>query len=162
MTYGIFRTSPLSPVHATLRLQNNMCSSQTALELGQNPFGGFKKTPETTGRQILNVYGAALDFGKLSTVLFNVGRNVLVEVIIPTVSGRRSILSTSGSWILDTTSIWSDSNISATDPESTGFPLVLMLPIEVEIIESPIDIKIYYNWYSTNGSFFLDPFFTLS
>lgn len=162
MTYGIFRTSPLSPVPATLRLQNNMCSSQTALELGQNPFGGFKKTPETTGRQILNVYGAALDFGELSTVLFNVGRNVLVEVIIPTVSGRRSILSTSGSWILDTTSIWSDSNISATDPESTGFPLVLMLPIEVEIIESPIDIKIYYNWYSTNGSFFLDPFFTLS
>ena len=162
-TYGTFRTSPQSSVSATLKLQNNWCNSaSTGLVLGQSPFGGFQKTISSSGKQVLYIYGATLDLGSKSDVFAAIGKNIIVEVIIPTSNGKRSVFSTSGSWVLDTTSTWSDSNISATDSDATGFPVYLKLPLNIDAANSSVDIKIYYNWYSSNGAFFLDPFFSVS
>lgn len=126
---------------AALKLTNNTCSGAETMVLGRRPFNGMQLTPTTTGRHILKAHIAFKGYA-VETELY---RQFFLSA---TVKGRTYYSSLHGRWADDSASTWvNDSDLTQR---------VLEMPIDIADM-SPVDVRVYFSWYSSGGFVYLDP-----
>ena len=126
---------------AALKLSNNVCSGADMMVLGRRPFNGMQLTPTTTGRHVLRAHIAFKGYAS-SAELY---RHFVVSA---TVKGRVWYSTVHGRWADDSASTWvNDSDLTQ---------LVLEMPIDIAEV-SPVDVRVYFSWYSAGGFVYLDP-----
>ena len=126
---------------AALKLSNNVCSGADMMVLGRRPFNGMQLTPTTTGRHVLRAHIAFKGYASPAELY----RHFVVSA---TVKGRVWYSTVHGRWADDSASTWvNDSNLTQ---------LVLEMPIDIAEV-SPVDVRVYFSWYSAGGFVYLDP-----
>ena len=137
-TWSVRRTGGGS---AALKLSNNTCSGADTMVLGRRPFNGMQLTPATSGRHILRAHVAFKGYAVASELY----RQFIVSA---TVGGRVWYSSVHGRWVDDSSSVW----VNDSDLEQ----MALEMPIDVAEA-SPVDVRVYFAWYSAGGFVYLDP-----
>ena len=137
-TWSVHRTGGGS---AALKLSNTTCSSPGTMVLGRRPFNGMQLLPTTTGRHTLRAHVALKGYAKDSELYrqFIVSAECAGKTYYSTVHGR---------WADDSSSVW------VNDSELTQ--LVLEMPFDIPEV-SPVDVRVYFSWYSSGGFVYLDP-----
>ena len=131
---------------AALKLSNNTCSGAEMMVLGRRPFNGMQLTPVTTGRHLLKAHIAFKGYASAAELY----RQFVVSA---TVKGKVSYSTVHGRWVDDSESTWvNDSDLTQ---------LVLEMPLDIAEV-SPVDIRVYFAWYSSGGFVYLDPDITLT
>ena len=126
---------------AALKLTNNTCSGADTMVLGRRPFNGMQLTPTTTGRHLLKAHIAFKGYA-VETELY---RQFFLSA---TVGGKTYYSSVHGRWADDSASTWvNDSNLTQR---------VLEMPIDIPTTQ-PVDVRVYFSWYSSGGFVYLDP-----
>ena len=126
---------------AALKLSNNVCSGADMMVLGRRPFNGMQLTPTTTGRHVLRAHIAFKGYASPAELY----RHFVVSA---TVKGRVWYSTVHGRWADDSASTWvNDSDLTQ---------LVLEMPIDIAEV-SPVDVRVYFSWYSAGGFVYLDP-----
>ena len=126
---------------SALKLSNNVCSGADTMVLGRRPFNGMQILPTTTGRHILKAYIAFKGYAKPAELY----RQFFISVQI----GEKTYYSTlHGRWADDPSSVW----VNDSDLEQK----VLEMPIDIPEV-SPVDVRVYFSWYSSGGFVYLDP-----
>ena len=126
---------------AALKLSNNTCSGAEAMVLGRRPFNGMQLLPTTTGRHVLRAYVALKGYAKPEELY----RQFFVSAQV----GERTYYSTlHGRWADDETSVWVN--------DSELVQKVLEMPVDIPEV-SPVDVRVYFAWYSAGGFVYLDP-----
>lgn len=126
---------------AALKLSNNTCPGADMMVLGRRPFNGMQLTPTTTGRHILRAHIAFKGYAS-SAELY---RHFVVSA---TVNGKAYYSTLHGRWSDDSNSVWeNDSDLAQ---------LVLEMPVDIAEA-SPVDVRVYFAWYSSGGFIYLDP-----
>ena len=126
---------------AALKLTNNTCSGAEMMVLGRRPFNGMQLTPTTTGRHMLRAHVAFKGFA----VAAELYRQFIISA---TVGGKVWYSSVNGRWSDDASSVWvNDSDLTQ---------MVLEMPVEIPEV-SPVDVRVYFSWYSSAGFVYLDP-----
>ncbi len=126
---------------AALKLSNNVCSGADMMVLGRRPFNGMQLTPTTTGRHVLRAHIAFKGYASAAELY----RHFVVSA---TVKGRTWYSTVHGRWADDSASTWvNDSDLTQ---------LVLEMPIDIAEV-SPVDVRVYFSWYSAGGFVYLDP-----
>lgn len=148
----------------SLRFNNNysaITNFSNPVVVGQEPYKGIQIVPTTTGKKILTAYFACKNFDDSE---FKYGRSKLsfdvntTEVKTDffdsekTYNINHTYSSTSYAWQNDNSTWSNDTNLVAYKVE---------IPFEVFTTEEPIDIKIWFNWYSVNGVVYVDPDFKI-
>lgn len=137
-TWGVYREGGGA---AALKLWNNTCSGAETMVLGRRPFNGMQLTPTATGRQILKAHIAFKSFAKPEELY----RNFFISV---EVAGKTYYSTVHGRWADDSSSVWvNDSDLTQ---------MVLELPLDIAEV-TPIDVRVYFSWYSSAGFVYLDP-----
>ncbi len=137
-TWSVRRTGGGS---AALKLSNNTCSGAEMMVLGRRPFNGMQLTPTTTGRHMLRAHIAFKGYASAAELYRHF-------VISATVKGKAYYSTLNGRWADDSSSSWvNDSNLSQ---------LVLEMPFDIAEV-SPVDVRVYFSWYSSGGFVYLDP-----
>ena len=137
-TYSVHRTGGGA---SALKLYNNTCSSPETMVLGRRPFNGMQITPTTTGRHLLKAHIAYKGYAKDAEMYrhFIISATIGDKVYYSTVQGR---------WSDDSSSVWvNDSDLTQK---------VLELPLDIPTV-SPVDVRVYFSWYSSGGFVYLDP-----
>ena len=97
--------------------------------------------PTTTGRHVLRAYVALKGYAKVEELY----RQFFVSAQV----GERTYYSTlHGRWADDETSVWVN--------DSELVQKVLEMPIDIEET-TPVDVRVYFAWYSAGGFVYLDP-----
>ena len=126
---------------AALKLTNNTCSGADTMVLGRRPFNGMQLTPTTTGRHLLKAHIAFKGYA-VETELY---RQFFLSA---TIGGKTYYSSIHGRWADDSASTWvNDSNLTQR---------VLEMPVDIPT-SSPVDVRVYFAWYSSGGFVYLDP-----
>jgi len=126
---------------AALKLTNNTCSGADTMVLGRRPFNGMQLTPTTTGRHLLKAHIAFKGYA-VETELY---RQFFISA---TVKGKAYYSSMHGRWADDSASTWvNDSNLTQR---------VLEMPVDIPDT-TPVDVRVYFSWYSSGGFVYLDP-----
>ena len=126
---------------AALKLSNNVCSGADMMVLGRRPFNGMQLTPTTTGRHMLRAHIAFKGYASAAELYRHF-------VISATVNGKVWYSTVNGRWADDTASTWvNDSDLNQ---------MVLEMPIDIAEV-SPVDVRVYFSWYSAGGFVYLDP-----
>ena len=126
---------------AALKLSNNVCSGADMMVLGRRPFNGMQLTPTTTGRHMLRAHIAFKGYASAAELYRHF-------VISATVNGKVWYSTVNGRWANDSASTWvNDSDLTQ---------LVLEMPIDIAEV-SPVDVRVYFSWYSAGGFVYLDP-----
>ena len=103
-------------------------------------------TPTTTGRHILRAHIAFKGYASAAELY----RQFVVSA---TVKGKVNYSTVHGRWVDDSESAWvNDSDLTQ---------LVLEMPLDIAEV-SPVDIRVYFAWYSSGGFVYLDPDITLT
>lgn len=126
---------------SALKLYNNTCSNPETMVLGRRPFNGMQLTPTTTGRHLLKAHIAFKGYAKSDELYrqFFISATIGDKVYYSTIQGR---------WSDDSASTWvNDSNLTQK---------VLELPLDIPTV-SPVDVRVYFSWYSSGGFVYLDP-----
>ncbi len=126
---------------AALKFWNNTCSGADTMAVGRRPFNGMELTPSTTGRHLLKAHIACKGFSQVSELY----RHFIVSA---TVNGRRYYSTLHGRWADDSASVWEN--------DSDLVQLVLEMPIDIAEA-APVDVRVYFSWYSSAGFVYLDP-----
>ena len=126
---------------SALKIYNNSYSGGGTMALGRRPFNGMQLLPTTTGRHILKAHIAFKGYAKPAELY----RHFFVSVE----TGGKVFYSTlHGRWSDDASAVW------VNDSELTK--LVLELPIDIAAVQ-PVDVRVYFSWYSSGGFVYLDP-----
>lgn len=126
---------------AALKLSNNACSSPGTMVLGRRPFNGMHILPKTTGRHLLRAHVALKGFARPEELY----RQLFLSL---DVGGRTFYSSVHGRWADDSESVWiNDSDLTQ---------LVLEMPFDIAEV-GPVDVRVYFSWYSSGGFVYLDP-----
>jgi len=126
---------------AALKLSNNVCSGADMMVLGRRPFNGMQLTPTTTGRHMLRAHIAFKGYASAAELYRHF-------VISATVNGKVWYSTVNGRWADDTASTWvNDSDLNQ---------MVMEMPIDIAEV-SPVDVRVYFSWYSAGGFVYLDP-----
>ena len=126
---------------AALKLSNNVCPGADMMVLGRRPFNGMQLTPTTTGRHMLRAHIAFKGYASAAELYRHF-------VISATVNGKVWYSTVNGRWANDSASTWvNDSDLTQ---------LVLEMPIDIAEV-SPVDVRVYFSWYSAGGFVYLDP-----
>lgn len=126
---------------ACLKLWNNTFNTTSNMILGQKPFKGMMLLPNRIGRHILKLHVAWKGYPDS----FDIYRRFMLSA---TFNGTTLWSNLNGRWMDDSASVWvNDSNLTQ-----------MALEIPINIIEvNPIDIRMYFSWYSNAGFLYIDP-----
>ncbi len=147
----------------SLRFNNNSAHVDNysyPLIVGQDPYSGIQIVPTSTGKKILTVYIAIknMDVSELGYT----GR-IGIHVCCPEIKTDAYDQEKTNAYIHEFTSEgigWqADSSTWSGDTNLRTYKCEI--PIEVFTTEEPIDVKIWFNWYSVNGYVYVDPDFKL-
>ena len=137
-TWSVHRTGGGA---SALKLSNNVCSGAETMVLGRRPFNGMQLLPTTTGRHILKAYIAFKGYAR--------PEELYRQFFISAQVGDRTYYSTlHGRWADDTASTWVN--------DSDLVQKVLEMPVDIPDT-SPVDVRVYFSWYSAGGFVNLDP-----
>ena len=162
-SWNVLRTG--SNAQGSLRFNNNTNNQHNnilPLVIGQEPYTGFQVMPTSTGKKYMIGYIACKNFddSELSNGSGSFGYWVNTTEKYTDLFNEEKIntkihsyASDSFGWLVDNESTWSnDTNLKK---------YKLIVPIEVFNLEDPIEIKVWFNWYSVNGYCYIDPDFKL-
>lgn len=126
---------------ACLKLWNNTFNTNSNMILGQKPFKGMMLTLNRAGRHILRLHVAWKGYPDASDIY----RRFMLSA---TYDGSTLWSNLQGRWLDDPGAVWvNDSNLTQK-----------VLEIPINIIEiAPIDIRMYFSWYSNAGFLYIDP-----
>lgn len=119
--------------------------------IGASPYKGIEIKPATIGKKILTCYCAR---GLFTTNELQGGiTNLWLEVYTPEIQADESIkyyvTDSIGKDFVTDTSTWSGTTAVT--------PFKIEVPIEVKELTVPVEVKIYYRWYSSAGFVYIDP-----
>lgn len=154
-----------SNAQGSIRFNNNFCvqaDGPTVLIVGQTPYSGIQIVPSSIGKKILTAYIATKNFdtsetgyitGRIGLFVncpekyqdYYDGEKTLTRIHLFTSEGE--------GWKSDNSTWSGDTNLRTYKCE---------IPIEVFTLDEPIDVKIWFNWYSVNGYVYVDPDFKLT
>ena len=126
---------------ACLKLWNNTCDTTNMMVLGQVPFKGMQLLPTTTGRHILKMHVAWKGYPNSADIY----RRFMLSA---TVGDKTYWSNLDGRWLDDAASVWvNDSDLTQK---------ALEIPFDIPET-TPVDIRLYFSWYSNNGFLYVDP-----
>lgn len=145
----------------SLRFNNNSADINNnchPLIIGQDPYSGIQIVPSSIGKKILTAYIATKN---MDVSEFGYTGRIGIHVNCPEkytdyfdVEKQNTKLheftSEANGWQADNSSWSGDTNLNTFKCE---------IPIEVFTLEEPIDVKIWFNWYSVSGYLYVDPDF---
>ena len=148
----------------SLRFNNNYAginNNSYPLIVGHEPYAGIQIAPGSTGKKILTAYMATKNLDASETGY--TGR-IGIHVICPekytdyydvekTNLRHHEWTSEAIGWQSDNSTWSGDTNLRTYKCE---------IPIQVYTLDEPIDVKIWFNWYSVNGYLYVDPDFKLT
>lgn len=148
----------------SLRFNNNYAginNNSHPLIVGHEPYAGIQIVPGSTGKKILTAYMATKNLDASETGY--TGR-IGIHVICPekytdyynvekTNLRHHEWTSEAIGWQSDNSTWSGDTNLRTYKCE---------IPIQVYTLDEPIDVKIWFNWYSVNGYLYVDPDFKLT
>lgn len=152
-SWGVTREGSKSP--AVLKLYHNNKATSYALNVGGNPFKGLVAMPTETGNKNFVAHIAYKDFTDSNENIGNA--NFTLEIRVPQLNDDGSITytvyhsTTDGEWEPDD-AIWSDGDVIARK---------IVVPVKINTTNEPIEVKIFYNWYSVSGYVYIDPDFEI-
>ena len=144
-----------STSQASLKLYNNTSTAAGNpgyLIIGNDPYKGIEIQPKSAGKKILTCYIAVKNFDE--TQYHEGSTHCGITACVPETrndNGEMNIYtytSMGSSWKEDLSTWSNDNNLKTYRIE---------IPLEVKEITNPIDVKIWYNWYSANGYVYIDP-----
>lgn len=142
-TWSVHRTGGGA---AALKLYNNNYNTMRTMVLGRRPFKGMQLTPTTTGRHMLKAHIAYKGYPEDADMF----RRFMISATVKNADGYdRTYWSTlHGRWVDDSVSEWvNDSDLTQR---------CLELPLDLPNSE-PVDVRIYFCWYSMSGYVYIDP-----
>ena len=114
--------------------------------LGRKPFKGLQLLPTTSGRHVLKAHIAYKGFADDSEL----SRRLLFSATVRGADGNDIVYWSSlhGRWIDDSVSEWiNDENLTQK-----------CLEIPLDLVENnPVDVRIYFCWFSSFGFVYIDP-----
>jgi len=153
-SYNVTRQG--STANASLRCINNSLNNYTDyLVLGKDCFKGIELTPTETGDKLFTIYLAYNDI----EIPYNIRNFMYFEIRVPTDNGDGTVSYRVYS---------SKEGIFTADPDSTWINSTTLLekakiqvPITVNTVAYPIEVKIHFNMYTNLGAIYVDPDFKL-
>lgn len=147
----------------SIRFNNNYAgidSNSHPLVVGCEPYSGIQIVPSSTGKKVLAAYMATKNMD--ASEIGYTGR-IGIHVNCPekytdyynaekTNIKQHEYTSEAIGWQSDNSTWSGDTNLRTYKCE---------IPIEVFTLDEPIDVKIWFNWYSVNGYVYVDPDFKL-
>lgn len=126
---------------ACLKLWNNTFNTTSNMILGQKPFKGMMLLPNRSGRHTLRLHVAWKGYPDP----FDLYRRFMLSASF---GGTTLWSNLQGRWLDDPGAVWAnDSNL-----------VQKVLEIPINIVEvAPIDIRMYFSWYSNAGFLYVDP-----
>ncbi len=126
---------------SALKISNNSCTSGKTMVWGRRPFNGMQLLPTTRGRHLLKAHIAFKGYAKPAELY----RHFFLSAQV----GEKTFYSTlHGRWVDDSSAVWvNDSDLTQ---------MLLELPIDILEV-SPVDVRVYFSWYSSGGFVYLDP-----
>ena len=148
----------------SIRFNNNYAGIATnshPLVVGCEPYSGIQIVPSSTGKKVLTAYMATKNMD--ASEIGYTGR-IGIHVNCPekytdyynaekTNFKQHEYTSEAIGWQSDNSTWSGDTNLRTYKCE---------IPIEVFTLDEPIDVKIWFNWYSVNGYVYVDPDFKLT
>lgn len=148
----------------SIRFNNNYAgidSNSHPLVVGCEPYSGIQIVPSSTGKKVLTAYMATKNMD--ASEIGYTGR-IGIHVNCPekytdyyntekTNIKQHEYTSEAIGWQSDNSTWSGDTNLRTYKCE---------IPIEVFTLDEPIDVKIWFNWYSVNGYVYVDPDFKLT
>ena len=126
---------------AALKLSNNVCSGADTMVLGRRPFNGMQLTPTAAGRHVLKAHVAYKGYASDAELY----RQFFLSA---TIGGKAYYSTLHGRWVDDSASTWTN--------DSALVQKVLEMPVDIPEV-SPVDVRVYFSWYSSAGFVYLDP-----
>ena len=151
-SWNVVRTGSNS--NASIRFNNNSCVQSNRphlLVVGADPYKGIEITPTSLGKKMITCYLACKNFDDVELKLGQeyCGIDVYVpETISEDIVTRHRYTSTTNGWKEDNSTWSNDANLKTFKIE---------IPVDVKELEKPIEVKLWYNWYSANGYVYVDP-----
>ena len=148
----------------SLRFNNNYAdinNNSYPLIVGHEPYSGIQIVPSSTGKKILTAYMAtknmdASEIGYTGRIGIHVNcpeKYTDYYNVEKTNFKQHEYTSEAIGWQSDNSTWSGDTNLRTYKCE---------IPIEVFTLDEPIDVKIWFNWYSVNGYVYVDPDFKLT
>ena len=148
----------------SLRFNNNYANinnNSHPLIVGHEPYSGIQIVPSSTGKKILTAYMAtknmdASEIGYTGRIGIHVNcpeKYTDYYNVEKTNFKQHEYTSEAIGWQSDNSTWSGDTNLRTYKCE---------IPIEVFTLDEPIDVKIWFNWYSVNGYVYVDPDFKLT
>lgn len=148
----------------SLRFNNNYAdinNNSYPLIVGHEPYSGIQIVPSSTGKKILTAYMAtknmdASEIGYTGRIGIHVNcpEKYTDYYNVEKINTRHhEFVSEAIGWQSDNSTWSGDTNLRTYKCE---------IPIEVFTLDEPIDVKIWFNWYSVNGYVYVDPDFKLT
>lgn len=131
---------------AALKLYNNNSNSNRTMVLGRKPFKGMQLLPAASGRHLLKAHIAYKGYADDADMF----RRLMISATIRDADGKDTTFWSTihGRWEDDAASVWiNDENLMRK---------CLELPLDLAE-NNPVDIRIYFNWYSPAGFVYIDP-----
>ena len=142
-TWSVHRTGGGA---AALKLYNNNYNTTRTMVLGRKPFKGMELLPTTSGRHILKMHIAYKGYAEDSDMF----RRLMISATVRDGDGNDSVYWSTlhGRWVDDSTSEWiNDENLTQK-----------CLEIPLDLIENnPVDVRVYFSWFSSSGFVYIDP-----
>ena len=151
-SWNVVRTGSNS--NASIRFNNNSCVQSNRphlLVVGADPYKGIEITPTSLGKKMITCYIACKNFDDVELKL---GQEYCgIDVYVPETISEDNVIrhrytSTTNGWKEDNSTWSNDANLKTFKIE---------IPVEVKELEKPIEVKLWYNWYSANGCVYVDP-----
>lgn len=148
----------------SLRFNNNYAdinNNSYPLIVGHEPYSGIQIVPSSTGKKVLTAYMAtknmdASEIGYTGRIGIHVNcpeKYTDYYNVEKTNFKQHEYTSEAIGWQSDNSTWSGDTNLRTYKCE---------IPIEVFTLDEPIDVKIWFNWYSVNGYVYVDPDFKLT
>ena len=153
-----------SSSQGSLRFNNNYAdinNNSYPLIVGHEPYSGIQIVPSSTGKKILTAYMAtknmdASEIGYTGRIGIHVNcpeKYTDYYNVEKTNFKQHEYTSEAIGWQSDNSTWSGDTNLRTYKCE---------IPIEVFTLDEPIDVKIWFSWYSVNGYVYVDPDFKLT
>lgn len=148
----------------SLRFNNNYAdinNNSYPLIVGHEPYSGIQIVPSSTGKKVLTAYMAtknmdASEIGYTGRIGIHVNcpEKYTDYYNVEKINTKyHEFVSEAIGWQSDNSTWSGDTNLHTYKCE---------IPIEVFTLDEPIDVKIWFNWYSVNGYVYVDPDFKLT
>ena len=142
-TWSVHRTGGGA---AALKLYNNNYNTTRTMVLGRKPFKGMELLPTTSGRHLLKMHIAYKGYMDDSDMF----RRLMISASVRDSDGHDRIYWSTlhGRWVDDSASEWiNDENLTQK-----------CLEIPLDLVENnPVDVRIYFCWFSSSGFVYVDP-----